>query len=178
MNPTPQPESPDAPYLRPRDYYRDPRLKSPVVAGLLSLMPGLGHAYLGFTRIAFTHAAAAAFLVAILASNRLGAAEPFFGLFLVFIWLYGLVDAHRRAILINEAVLKMETPELPDGFGQFSFGARLGFGLLFLVVGTLSLLSLRFGISFAWMLDWWPVAFLAAGLWLVLKALKDRAAQA
>ena len=159
-------------------YYRDPRLKSPVVAGLLSLVPGLGQAYLGFTRLAFTQATAAAFLMTLMASNRLGAAEPFFGAMLFFLWLFGLVDAHRRALLINEAVLKMETPQLPDGLGQLSFGARLGFGLLCLAIGTLSLLSLRFGISFAWLLTWWPVAFLAFGLWLVAKAFRDRAAKA
>lgn len=181
-DPKPYSETQAEPHAAPMPfapgYYRDPRLKSPIVAGLLSLMPGLGQAYLGFTRLAFIHATSAAFLMMLMASNRLGGAEPFFGTLLFFLWLFGLVDAHRRALLVNEAVLKMETPRLPDGLGQLSFGARLGFGLLFLAVGTLSLLSLRFGVSFAWLLDWWPVAFLAMGLWLIVKALRDRTSQA
>lgn len=173
FNPDPKPQAEAAPHLQPQGYYRDPRLKSPVVAGLLSLMPGLGQAYLGFNRLAFIHGFTAASCIALMSSNRLGMIEPFVGIFMTFFWLYNMVDAHRRALLLNEAVLRMEQPELPDGLGELPFGARIGFGLAFLVFGTMSLLSLRFGVSFAWLATWWPVAFVLLGLYLVVKAIKD-----
>lgn len=173
LNPDSKPQ-PEALSLPPQGYYRDPRLKSPLLAGALSLMPGLGQAYLGFTRLAFVHGFAAASFIALMSTNRLGAMEPFVGVLMTFFWLYNLVDAHRRALLINEAVLRMDHPELPEDFGQLSFGARLGFGIGLLVFGTMSLMSLRFGVSFAWLATWWPVAFLALGLYLVVKAFKDR----
>ncbi len=180
MNPNPdlQPEPQTAPYLRPRDYYRDPRLKSPILAGLLSLMPGLGQAYLGFTRLAFIHGLAASTLVALMSTNRLGDLTPFVGFLMFFFWLYNLVDAHRRAILVNDLVLRAEQPELPDNLGNLGRGAKIGFGLAFLAFGSLSLLSTRFGVSFAWLERWWPAAFILLGLWLLVKAMKDRAPQA
>jgi TM2 domain-containing membrane protein YozV len=178
LNPNPQAEPQDPHYVRPRDYYRDPRLKSHVVAGLLSLMPGLGQAYLGFTRLAFIHGLTAATFVALMSTNKLGDFTPFVGILMFFFWLYNLVDAHRRALLVNDLILRAEQPELPDGLGQLSSGAQVGFGLAFLAFGSMSLLSTRFGISFAWLLKWWPAAFILLGLWLVLKAIRDRAPKA
>lgn len=181
MNPNPefQPEPKDAPYLRPRGYYRDPRLKSPLLAGFLSLMPGLGQAYLGFTRLAFIHGLAAATFVALMSTNRLGDLTPFVGVLMFFFWLYNLVDAHRRALWVNDRLMQSEPQaELPDGLGTLTRGAKAGFGLAFSAFGALSLLSTRFGVSFAWLERWWPAAFILLGLWLLIKALKDRAPQA
>ncbi|HEU4952445.1 MAG TPA: hypothetical protein VFT46_10865 [Holophagaceae bacterium] len=181
MNPTSQPDPQDAPFLRPQGYYRDPRLKAPILAGLLSLMPGLGQAYLGFNRLALLHGVTAATFVALMSTNRLGDLTPFVGFLMFFFWLYNLVDAHRRALWVNDRLLRAETDsgtELPDGLGVMSPGAKAGFGLAFLGFGTLSLLATRFGVSFAWLARWWPAAFILLGLWLLAKALKDRAPQA
>jgi len=175
---TPKP----APYLLPPgarpDYFRDPRHKSPILAGILSGMPGLGQVFLGYTRLGFLHAAAAALLVGLMSSNRLGALEPVVGLFLTFFWLYNMVDAYRRALLLNEAISRLETPDLPDGFGAVSFGGRLAVGVGLIVVGMLTLLNLRFNFSLAWLNQWWPAGLVLLGLYLVIRAIKDRTAQA
>ena len=162
----------------PRTYYRDPRLKSPMSAALLSLMPGLGQAFLGYTRLGFLHAAAVASMIALLASNHLGALEPAVGVFMSFFWLYNLVDAYRRAVLLNEAITRMETPELPDAFKALTYQGRVGVGLLLILAGTLSLLSLRFHVSMAWLEQWWPAGVLLFGLYLVVGAIRDRMAEA
>jgi hypothetical protein len=181
FEPIPDPSPKAASYLLPPgarpDYYRDPRYKSPVMAGVLSLMPGLGQVFLGYTRLGFLHAAAAACLICLMSSNRLGALEPGVGIFLAFFWLYNLVDAYRRALLLNEAISRMETPELPDGFGAVSFGGRLAVGVLLVVVGMLTLLNLRFHLSLAWLEQWWPAGLVLLGLYLVIRAIKDRATQ-
>ncbi|WLT32708.1 hypothetical protein [Geothrix sp. PMB-07] len=189
---TPQPESdphvtsvpvpPPAPYPLPSgarpDYFRDPRYKSPMLAAVLSLMPGLGQVFLGYTRLGFIHAGTIALLVCLMSSNRLGLLEPAVGIFMTFFWLYNLVDAYRRALLLNEAISRMETPELPDGFGAVSFGGRLAMGLILIFVGMLALLNLRFNISMAWLEHWWPAGLVLLGVYLVGRAVKDRAAQA
>ncbi len=172
--PQPMPFAPPA--GRP-DYYRDPRLKSPITATVLSLMPGLGQVYLGYTQLGFIHAGAAATFIALMSSNRLGPLEPFVGVSMAFFFLYNLVDAHRRAVLVNEAISRMETAPLPDGFGTVSFGGRLAFGVALILVGMLSLLNLRFGFSLAWLAEWWPVGLVLLGFYLVGRAVKDRAAQ-
>ena len=176
------PEPKPAPYLLPPvarpDYFRDPRYKSPVMATVLSLMPGLGQVFLGYTKLGFFHAGTAAALICLMSSNRLGALEPGVGIFLAFFWLYNLVDAYRRALLLNEATARLETPQLPDGFGAGSFGGRLAVGVLLILVGLLMLLNLRFHVSLAWLNQWWPAGLVLLGLYLVVRAIKDRATEA
>jgi len=167
-----------APYLLPPgvrpDYYRDPRFKSPLLAGFLSLMPGVGQVYLGYTRLGFVHGVTAATLICLMSTNRLGPLEPLVGVFMVFFWLYNLVDAHRRAVLLNEAITNMETPQLPDGLQAVSFQGRVAAGGLLIVAGTLALLNLRFGISMDWLGRWWPAGLVLLGLYLVIRAIKDQ----
>ena len=182
LNAEPIPETPPspAPYLLPPgarpDYFRDPRAKSPVLATVLSLMPGLGQVYLGYTQLGFIHAAAFASFVALMSSNQLGRLEPFAGISMAFFFLYNLVDAHRRALLVNERLAQLESQPLPDGFGSVSFGGRLALGLGLIFVGLLSLLNLRFGFSLAWLERWWPAGLVLLGIYLVVRAVKDRAA--
>lgn len=170
-----------APFLPPTaaqpNYYRDPRLKSPIVATVLSLMPGLGQVYLGYTQLGFIHALAMASFIALMSANILGRMEPVVGVTMTFFFLYNLVDAHRRAVLINESHARLEALPLPDGFGAVSFGGRLAVGVLLIVGGVLSLLHLRFGLSMAWLADWWPLGLVGFGLYLVARTIKDRAEQ-
>ena len=174
-SPRPAPYLP-SPGARP-DYYRDPRYKSPLVATVLSLMPGVGQVYLGYTQLGFIHGTTAAALVCLMSSNQLGQLEPMVGIFMAFFWLYNLVDAHRRAVLLNEASARLERPRLPDGLEAMSAGGRLAAGGLLIAAGTLSLLHLRFGVSMAWIGRWWPAGLVLLGLYLVIRALRDRAAQ-
>lgn len=170
------------PYLLPPgarpDYLRDPRYKSPFVAALLSGMPGLGQVFLGYTRLGFIHAGTVAVLICLMSSNRLGVLEPAVGIFMAFFWLYNMVDAYRRALLLNEAISRLETPELPDGFGAVSFGGRLAMGIGLIIVGLLTLLNLKFNISLVWLDQWWPAGLVLLGIYLVTRAIKDRTAQA
>ena len=163
------------PAARP-DFYRDPRYKSPVMAALLSGMPGLGQVFLGYTKLGFIHAGTIAVLIGLMSSGRLHFLEPVVGIFMAFFWMYNMVDAYRRALLLNEAISRLETPELPDGFGTVSFGVRLVLGVGLIFVGMLALLNLRFNISLAWLEQWWPAGLVLLGFYLVVRAIKDRTA--
>ncbi|HET6329234.1 MAG TPA: hypothetical protein VFF76_00465 [Holophagaceae bacterium] len=176
---TPRPASYFPPPGARTDYYRDPRFKSPLLAGFLSLMPGVGQVFLGYTRLGFVHGVTAATLICLMSTNRLGPLEPLVGVFVAFFWLYNLVDAYRRATLLNEAITRMETPQqLSDGFDSVSSEARIAAGGILIVAGTLALLNLRFGISMEWLERWWPAGLVLMGLYLVLRAVKDRISQA
>ena len=176
--PNAAPHAKASPYLADRDFYRDPRYKSPITATVLSLMPGLGHVYLGYTRLGFIHGFTFATAFAFLASNAMGRFEPFMVISLFFFFGYNLVDAYRRAVLMNEALTRLERPELPDGFGTISFTSRLAGGVLLILVGMLTLLHIRFGVSLQWLYDWWPAGLVLMGVYLILRALQDRASEA
>jgi hypothetical protein len=145
------------------------------VAAVLSLMPGLGQVYLGYTRLGFLHGLTAAALVGVMSTNSLGTMEPMVGIFMVFFWLYNLVDAHRRALLLNEAILRTEAANLPEDLKAMSFQGRITVGVGLTLGGLLGLLFLRYDIPMAWLEMWWPAGFVLLGLYLTLTAVRDRA---
>jgi len=155
------------------DYRRDPRLKSPVVATLLSLMPGLGQVYLGYYQVGFTNVLVVASLITLLAWD-VGRLTPLLAMFMAFFWLYNLVDAARRAVMLNQVITHLETPELPQGFTAASFQARIFGGLVLIATGILAIAHLRFGMSLAWLQNWWPVGLVIVGVYLVWRAVSDR----
>ena len=167
----PQPYVPLPP---PRPYLpEDPRLKSPVVATLLSAMPGLGQVYLGYTKQGFINALVIASLITLLAANA-GALTPLLALFMAFFWLYNMVDAGRKATVLNQVLHRLEATELPEGFGTMGFRAQVLGGLALVVVGMLALAHLRFDMPLDWIARWWPVGFVLGGIYLVWTAAMDR----
>jgi hypothetical protein len=174
--PTPmtEPEPKSEPRAMPRlDYFRpDPRLKSPAVAAVLSLMPGLGQAYLGYYQVGFLHILTVATLITLLASD-VGALTPLLALLLAFFWLFNLVDAARRTMLLNQVITRTESPTLPNGFGELSIRARVFSGLGLITVGLISLAHLRFGLSLAWLQHWWPAGLVLVGAYLIYRAVME-----
>ena len=156
----------------------DARLCSPKVALALSLLPGLGQVYLGYPRRGLAQLVAVGTLMSILAANLHLSAEPLLTLLLIFTYLHNLIDAYRRAILLNDAIDGLESVPPPTGWGTFPAAGRILASLVLMVGGTMALLHVRFGVSFAWVWDWWPVAFILLGALLLSQALKDRAAEA
>lgn len=151
-------------------YQEDPRLRSTALATLLSLMPGLGQVYLGYTQQGFINVLVVGSTIAILSRN-IGGLEPLLGLFLAFFWLYNIVDANRRAVLLNQRILGLAPGALPEDVSPEIRGSVLG-GLALIVAGVLALAHLRFGLSMAWVERWWPVALIGFGIYLVWKAVK------
>ena len=171
----PQPELSPWPGAAPRHTFAtaDPRLRSPVVATLLSTLPGLGQVYLGYYQQGFIHILVVGSVIALLAHD-VGDFTPLLGIFLAFFWLYNMVDAGRRATMLNLVITQVEIPPLPDGFGTFSARGRLLGGLALVAVGCLALAHLRFGLSMAWLNHWWPAGLVLVGLYLVWQAAAER----
>lgn len=161
------------PQLQPRSFPpADPRLKSPVLAMVMSAMPGLGQVYVGYVSQGFINVLTVGSVIAVMNTNRLGAFEPLFGIFLAFFWLYNIVDAGRRAVYVNEALMGMEG-SLPPGFGAQDPKATLLVGLVLIFAGVLALLHILIGLSFEWVNRWWPLVLVLTGIYLIWRARND-----
>jgi hypothetical protein len=154
-----------------REYYDDPRRKSPKLALILSGMPGLGQVYVGFYQQGFVNALIVATVIAILSANVLHRLHPLFGLFLAFYWLYNMVDAWRRAVFYNNALAGIGPATLPEDFTiGLKKGSAIG-GIALVLVGVVMLSNTLFNVPLDWLEHWWPVAFIAIGAWLIYPAL-------
>ena len=181
----PQPEAPPQPQapppvavpgiIDPRQAYlaTDPARKSSPLATMLSVMPGLGQVYVGHYHQGFVNILVIGSLIAMLADG-VGRLEPLMGIFLAFYWLYNMVDAGRRASFYNMALTQdketlMEHIPLPDDRASLLAGVALVF------FGGLFLLHNVAGFSLDWMEDWWPIALIVLGGYLIYKSAKDAA---
>ena len=149
--------------------------KSPVLACLLSLLPGIGQVYVGYYKLGFVHNVIFASTIMLL-SLQIEGLVPLLGIFLAFFFVYNIVDAGRRAALYNLALEGGQGIELPDEMDVKlpSFGGSVVGGLLLMGLGVVLLSNTLFGRSLDWVEDWWPIAPIVLGAYLVGKAIQER----
>lgn len=182
---TPQPErGPGQPqYVPPgtprKDFLRaDSRYKSPVLATVMSLMPGLGQVYVGYYQQAFINIVVIAGLISLLAYYRTSPhLKPFLALFMAFYWLYNMVDASRKATFYNQALVGLGPLEIPEGERLPGMRGSLLGGVLLIVVGGIALGYTRFGLPIEWIEDWWPAALILMGAYLLYQSLANKKKQ-
>ncbi len=155
----------------------DPRGKSPVLAALLSLMPGLGQVYVGYYVLGFTNILVIASLITLLA-HGLGDLTPLAALFLAFYWLYNVVDASRRASFYNQALAGLGPMELPKDIQMPGTGGSLFGGIALIVLGGLALAYTRFNVSMVWLERWWPAVLVILGAYLIFKSFVSKRKEA
>lgn len=141
--------------------------KSPGLAGLLSLMPGIGQIYIGYYTAGFTNIAVVAITISILESGSARNFEPFFGLFLAFFWVFNIVDAVRKAKLYNLSVAGEQPERAPTD-------SPLVGGVLLIIVGLIMTLHVTLGLSMDWLEDFWPLLLLGFGVYLIWKYRRTR----
>ncbi len=147
---------------------RNPNLpyKSPGLATLLSLFPGLGQAYVGYYQLGFTYVMVMALTILILSHDVMA---PFFGPMLAFFWIFNLIDANRRAANYNRVLDGLEGGDTPPDFEMPKVSGNKPVGILLVIAGILILLDLNFDVSLEWIESWWPVGLIGLGGWLVFK---------
>ena len=154
----------------------DPRKKSVMLAMILSLMPGLGQVYVGYYDLAFRNLLMVCGLIAVVATmgDHLG---PVVALFLAFFWLHNIVDAGRRASFYNQALAGIRPMELPEDIKapQQALGSFAG-GVLLVAVGVMLFLNTMFRVPLDWLAQWWPLALVGAGAWLIYADRRAKAA--
>ena len=152
--------------------------KSPFIACVLSLMPGVGQIYVGYYKLGFIHNIVFASTIMLLNLRLPDPMYPLLGIFLPFFIIYNIVDAGRRAIYYNLALDGMEGIELPSmNLSVPSFGGSIAGGLALIGLGVVLLSNTRFGVSLDWIEEWWPAAPILLGTYLLVKALQERGEQ-
>jgi hypothetical protein len=157
-----------------KDYFRDDaRYKSPALATIMSLMPGLGQIYIGYYQQGFINIVVIAGLISLLARGETHF-TPFLALFMAFYWLYNMVDAGRKATFYNQALAGLSAQEFPEG-GQMpgTRGSLVG-GVLLMVAGAIALANTRFGMPLDWIERWWPMALVLMGAWLLYQSVGNK----
>jgi hypothetical protein len=153
---------------------RDPRAKSPALAAVLSMMPGLGQVYVGYYQRGFIHAVVVAGMITLLAGEMVGQLTPMFGVFMSFFWLYNIIDAARSASLYNQYLAGNPALDPPEDFRMPRSGGSVFGGTCLIAVGFILLLHTRFGMPLDWMEEWWPVAPMIFGAYLLSQAIRER----
>ena len=147
--------------------------KSPLVAALLSCMPGLGQIYVGYYQQGFISMFIVAGTITALATSFIRGAEPFFGVFLSFFWIFQMIDANRRAHHYNRVMAGLGGEDVPDGFSMpTTKGSMLG-GAVLVILGVLFIMDLNFDVSMQWVENWWPLILVLVGVNLIYKARKN-----
>ena len=168
-----------APYAAPAGAAAGRQRKSPVLAGLLSLMPGAGQIYVGYYKLGFIHNIIFGMNIAFLAAaSPFSRLLPAASIFLAFFVIYNIVDASRRATCYNlalDGVEGIELPSLNDASLPFqNLRGSVGGGVILIAVGAILLSNTLLGIPLDWLAAWWPVAPLGLGVHLLAKGLKER----
>lgn len=136
--------------------------KSPALAGILSILPGLGQAYVGYYLAGFTNIMVVGALIALMNSGEVRGLEPFFGLFLAFFWIFNILDAARRARLYNLHQLGERTQALPTD-------SPLVGGVILSVLGLVLTLRITFNMDLDFLEDYWPLFLLGLGVYMIVK---------
>ncbi len=176
----PQPQPHYAPVGVPRrDYaHTDARYKSRLFATLMSLVPGLGQIYVGYYQQGFINIVVIAGLISMLAYPGIsGSLTPFLALFMVFYWLFNMVDAYRKATFYNQALEGLGPLELPEGEQSPGMRGSLLGGAVLILIGAIALGHTRFGLPLEWIEHWWPAALILMGAYLLYQALANRKRQ-
>ncbi len=167
--PPPPPPPPGAPYpppapaVAPMPYASGG--KSPVLAGFLSMFPGLGHLYLGLYQRGIVFGIA--FVMCIGLAHRRG---EFFGPVIAFIWFFAIIDAVRQAHAINRGyVAESGFGPSPAQIRRASSGtAGLTWGVILTGIGALWLIDRYVDIDWSFFDRWGaPAAFILLGLILI-----------
>ena len=154
----------------------DPRRKSPSLAAVLSVAPGVGQLYIGYYVRGFV--VASVFAVAVISAGSVSdPLAPVLGMFSGFLWIFNVIDAGRMAALYNHAASGTDVVELPEDFKLPQMGGSIVGGAVLLVFGGIALSNTAFGYSLAWVEVWWPVFPFALGAYLFVRGIMDHMAK-
>jgi LiaF transmembrane domain len=157
-----------------RSIYSRQLSKSPALAGVLSMLPGLGQVYVGYYKVGFMMISVFAVTIAILNATGESSLTPLFGIFLPFFYLYNIIDAIRRAKIYNQVLEGVSQAQLPEDFQMPGLAGSLMGGIALIVIGFLLFLNTMFDVSLVWLENWWPVALIFGGVYLVYKDMKSK----
>lgn len=148
-----------------------PEAKTPMLAAILSVVPGLGNIYNGLypRGIAFFLIQVALINFAVRANDdqEVALLVPSF----IFFWLFNVFDAYRQATLLNLSGQGVSVPR------PANVGGPLGIGIVLVIIGMIGIADRYLGIYIWDILEHWPIGLLGFGGWLIWRATVARASQ-
>ncbi len=178
-----QPEThtaPQPPQPPPQMASNNPYTKTPGLAAVLSVVPGLGNIYNGLylRGVTFFLIYVSLFSLAINAGDGRGNEEELAFIIpsMLFFWCFNIFDAYRQATLINHAAAHGSLPTIsPLQEKMPKAGSTvLVPGVLIFLVGLYGFLRQYLDIQLAWIIDLWPFFLMAFGGFLIWQHLKNR----
>ncbi|MEW5806345.1 MAG: DUF5668 domain-containing protein [Acidobacteriota bacterium] len=131
--------------------------KSPAIATLLSLIPGLGFIYLGlYMKGMAIFAAWVGFLVLFENGNDIG---PLIG---IAFWAFQLVYTNQEAKRLNRSMMGEQGKRAEKEEIQGS----LAWGIIIVIIGFLFLIH-NFGFNLSWLVKFWPLLVIGIGIQMI-----------
>ena len=174
----PRPATRRAPRRPPRQVVREVRevrekpAKSPMLAAILGIVPGLGNIYNGLYARGFTFFLLVFSLIYVAAESGEGTHLALLIPSIIFTWLFNIFDGYRQATLINWGWEEEDALAAQCGSGSLAAGIAL------FVIGTYGLLHQFFDIDLSALLDHWYLILLAVGGWLIYQSWGDKKSDA
>jgi hypothetical protein len=141
--------------------------KSPWLAAILSLFPGIGQVYVGYYAVGFIYALVMIGCIMILSSSEADSTGPMVGTFLAFFWIFNMFDAARRASMYNRGLAGEDAPKMPTD-------SPLIGGILLAILGIVMTLQITLGVDMDFITKVWPLAILVMGIYFIWKYLRMR----
>ncbi len=147
-----------------------PQDVSPALACLLGFIPGVGAIYNGQYAKGLVHAVIFGLLVSILEEGA-GGLQPMFGILLSAWIFYMILEAYHTARKRRAGEPVDEFSSLINLHGRKSGGFPIG-AVLLIVLGVLLLLNTLEILHLRYIIRYWPVLLIAAGVWMLYSRLK------
>ena len=145
--------------------------KTPILAGILSVVPGLGHVYNGLYPRAVAFFLIYVTFFALSIDARSDGERAVLIPCMVFFWLFNLFDAYRQATLINYGYTSSTLPRPANGdLRSVAFVP----GVALIAVGVYGLLRRYLDFDLRWILDQWPFLLILFGGFMIYQGVKGR----
>ncbi len=150
-----------------------PQARTPLLAAIFSLFPGLGNVYNGLYLRGITFFLIIVGLIAL--ANGTRPPEAVFLVFsVIFVWLFNIFDAYRQATFINYGYTPdLDWPSKPRRFGSWGSGGLVA-GVAVFLIGFYGLLRETLDIDLSILADYWYVLFMAFGAFLIARTVIDK----
>ncbi|HWQ54871.1 MAG TPA: B-box zinc finger protein [Bryobacteraceae bacterium] len=139
---------------------------SPGLACLLGFIPGVGAIYNGQYAKGLVHAVIFGLVVSIISSDAAGGLEPLFGILLTAWIFYMALEAYHTAKKRRAGESVDEFSSLVDLHGRRNGGFPAG-AVALILLGALLLLNTLEILHFRYMIRYWPVLLILAGVWML-----------
>ena len=175
-NPTPPPVSyPATPPPPPPVAFgpapaRTPGLKNPGAAGVLGIIPGLGHLYLGLYQRGAILFGVWVLLITLAGHSRMHG--PFPGIVIPFWMAFSIFDAVQQARAINTTGAPM--PGILGEEKPAKVSGSLTAGILLVLIGGFLLVNNFVSIDLSFLNDWWPALLVLFGAWQIFSHWKSK----